>query len=168
MAQPASGFDDPAVFAIFHPPAVTPSAVSIPTDTAHKVSNTAAIAGGVVGGVVGAAIIAVITFCWMRKRKSASKSHKDISPLPELDKEMKGDAQDIQNKKTPAEVAADHEIRELPVDGMHFELSAGRAEKDECYELLAEETTMQEKKRTLAELQAQGFMIRSQTDLSKR
>lgn len=74
MMAPANGFDDPAVYTMFHPPPPANTSASSPSSTPSSSSSSisgGAIAGAVVGSVAGAALIfgLAIWLCCCRRRR---------------------------------------------------------------------------------------------------
>ncbi|KAF9639232.1 Galactose oxidase/kelch beta-propeller [Lasiodiplodia theobromae] len=82
MTAPANGFDDPAVYTMFHPPPPANTSASSPSSTPSSSSSSisgGAIAGAVVGSVAGAALIfgLVIWLCCRRRRRQKRQHGSD-------------------------------------------------------------------------------------------
>ena len=73
MTSPKAGFDNQAIYTMFHPP--PPTSTATPSSSHHSSSNAGAIAGGVVGGLAALSIISLILFLHRRRanRKRAAQ-----------------------------------------------------------------------------------------------
>ncbi|KAH7062261.1 hypothetical protein B0J12DRAFT_232391 [Macrophomina phaseolina] len=100
IRQPDGGFNDTAVASIFAKTVsravstATSSAAASSTNSSSSdpaSSNTGAIVGGVVGGVVGLALICLIVWLVMRKKRSAAKGQM----VPQMDEGAYGHPADV-------------------------------------------------------------------------
>lgn len=73
MTSPKAGFDNQAIYTMFHPP--PPTSTPAPSSSHNSSSNAGAIAGGVVGGLAALSMIALILFLHRRRanRKRAAQ-----------------------------------------------------------------------------------------------
>lgn len=80
MMAPANGFDDPAVYTMFHPPPPANTSASSPSSTPSSSSSSisgGAIAGAVVGSVAGAALILGLAMWLCCRRRRHQKRQRD-------------------------------------------------------------------------------------------
>lgn len=114
MTEPANGFDNSAVYTMFHPP--PPSNTSAAASASSPLSSSSSISGGaiagaVIGSVAGAAAISclVLWFCCVRRRRDRHRSENATAAAFLADEKVR--------QPPPAELPGQPaEVHEKPVD----------------------------------------------------
>lgn len=114
MTEPANGFDNSAVYTMFHPP--PPSNTSAAASASSPLSSSSSISGGaiagaVIGSVAGAAAISclVLWFCCVRRRRDRHRSENATAAAFLADEKVR--------QPPPAELSGQPaEVHEKPVD----------------------------------------------------
>ena len=140
MTQPKDGFDDTAVYTMFHPP--SPSfTVSASATATPKKSHTGAIVGGIVGGVTGLGIVAGLLLWRYRVAKRRNRPSTSQAEEPPERQELNTDnvRHELAHEKImpPVEMTGDDGAKELPRGPLEGGNEIG-GERPKLYEMLGD------------------------------